>query len=96
MVPTGLPAVITAMGQIILRAPRRPIHTPNRLWLLAPLCFRIPFKISALLDSPPATFRLYRINPILVKQADAVLDRIPGRWPRPPVHFSVLQPDGLW
>ena len=38
-------------------------------------CSLIPFKISIPPDSAPVFSRLFRINPILVKKADAVLDQ---------------------
>ena len=38
-------------------------------------CSLIPFKISVPPDSAPVTSRPYRINPILAKKADAVLDQ---------------------
>lgn len=57
-------------------------------------CSLVPFKISTPPDSAPVFSRPYRINPILAKQADAVLEPIPGSRSHPALGLSVRQPHG--
>ena len=37
-------------------------------------CFFLPFEISVPPDSPPVTSRPYRVNPLVAKQIDTILD----------------------
>ena len=65
------PLVITALGGILCEYPDV-FSTSTTDFGSRSL---IPFKISIPLDSAPVVSRPYRINPVLAKQADAVLDQ---------------------
>ena len=65
------PSVIDSLGDILCEFPD--VFSTSKTDFGS--CSLMPFKITVPPDSEPVTSRLYRINPILAKKADAVLDQ---------------------
>lgn len=69
--PGRSPSVITALGEVLRKFPD--VFSTSKTDLDS--CSPIPFKVSVSPDSAPVASRPYRINPLIAKRADTVLDQ---------------------